>query len=68
MTSLSLTSGQILDIISALEAKEDFHYDSGDHQLAVYYMEMVNQFHRVHDRLKELPGEQREANLILAAN
>ena len=68
MTSLSLTSGQILDIISALETKEDFYYDAGDHQLAIYYMEMVNQFQRVYDRLQELPGEQREANLILAMN
>ena len=67
MTSISLTSGEILDIISDLEVKEDQAYDNGDRQLAIYYMEMVNKFHRINDRLSERPGEYREAELVLAA-
>ena len=36
MTELNLTSGQILDIMSALFDREDEAHDNGDEQLAVY--------------------------------
>ena len=67
MTSISFTSGELLDIIDALEIKENRAYDSGDAQLATYYLHLVNQFHRVNDRLSERPGEHRVAELVLTA-
>jgi hypothetical protein len=68
MTFLSLTSGQILDIISALEEKEDALYLADDKHLAAYYMQMGVQFQRIYDRLQDLVPEKRVANLVLAAN
>jgi hypothetical protein len=66
MTSVSFTSGEILDIIAALEVKEDKSYLAGDVQLASYYLNLVNQFQRINDRLSERPGEHRVAELVLA--
>lgn len=66
MTSISFTSGEIMDIIDALEVKEEYAYDNGEHQLAAYYMQLVNQFQRINDRLSERPGEHRVAELVLA--
>lgn len=69
MTQINFTSGQILDIISALEEKENHAYDvKDDKQLAAYYMNLGVQFQRVYDRLQDLPGEKRVAKLVLAAN
>lgn len=65
MKKISLTSGQLLDIISVLEEKEDAIYDAGDKALATYYMQMGNQFQRMYDRLQSLPGEQRVAELVM---
>lgn len=66
MTHVSFTSGELLDIIAALEYKEDYAYQvQNDPQLAAYYMHLVNQFQRIHDRLQDLPGEQRVANLAM---
>lgn len=67
MTMISFTSGQILDIISALEAKENEIYDNGDKHLADYYMNLGTQFQRVYDRLQDLPGEKQVANMVLTA-
>lgn len=68
MTSISFTSGEILDIISALEAKEEDAYHVQDNaHLAAYYLQMINQFQRINDRLQERPGEKRIANMVLAA-
>jgi hypothetical protein len=67
MTSISFTSGEIMDIISALEVKENQAYDGGDPQLAAYYMHMATQFERINDRLSERPGEYRVAELVLTA-
>jgi hypothetical protein len=67
MTTISFTSGQILDIISALEEKENALYDAGDKHLAAYYMQMGAQFQRVYDRLQDVVPEKRVANLVLAA-
>ena len=67
MTSISFTSGELLDIISALEIKEDQAYDSGDRLLAIYYMELANQFNRIYDCLQDKVPEYRVAELVLAA-
>ena len=66
MTTISFTSGEIMDIISALEVKEDQEYDAGNHHLAAYYMNIASQFYRIQDRLSERPGEHRVAELVLA--
>ena len=68
MTTISLTSGQILDIILALEEKENALYDADDKHLAAYYMNLGNQFQRVYDSLQGVVPENRVANLVLAAN
>lgn len=66
MTQVSFTSGELLDIIAALEYKEDYAYQvQNDLQLASYYLNMIDQFQRIHDRLQDLPGEQRVANLAM---
>ncbi len=67
MTTISFTSGQILDIISALEEIENSLYDAENKHLAVYYMNMASQFHRMYDKLQALPGEKRVAELVLAS-
>jgi hypothetical protein len=68
MTTISLTSGQILDIILALEEKENTLYDADDKHTAAYYMNLGNQFQRVYDKLQGVVPENRVANLVLAAN
>lgn len=69
MTQVSFTSGQILDIISALELKEDDAYgNKKDKHLAAYYMNLVSQFQRVYDKLQSEIPEHRIANLVLIAN
>jgi hypothetical protein len=69
MTSISFTSGELLDIISALEEKENLaylvDYDPG---LAAYYMNLGVQFQKVYDKLQEFVPENRVANLVLAVN
>ena len=68
MTSISFTSGEILDIISTLEDKAEKLEESAQFTLANYYYNIIEQFDKITEKLQELPGEQREANLILAAN
>jgi hypothetical protein len=68
MTQLSLTSGQILDIMESLRCKLISALNIGDEHLATYYENMIKQFEDVYDKLQELPGEKREAHLILAMN
>jgi hypothetical protein len=69
MTSISFTSGELLDIIKALEYYEDdAYFNQEDAPLASYYLSMQNQFQRIYDKLQELPGESRVANLVLAMN
>jgi hypothetical protein len=67
MTQLSLTSGELYDIISALQLVEEGVYDDGDHQGAAYYQNMIQQFELIHSKLLERPGEDRVAQLVLAA-
>lgn len=66
MTQISLTSGELLDIISALCDKEQALYDAEDYNLSAYYLNILQQFEEVVHRLEELPGEKRVANLVLA--
>jgi hypothetical protein len=69
MTSISFTSGELLDIIKALDYYEnDAYYNQKDAQLAAYYMRMENQFQLVLDKLKHFTPENRVAHLVLAAN
>jgi len=67
MTSISLTSGQILDIISSLEEKEIALFEADEKHLAAYYMQMGAQFQRIYDRLQDVQPEKRVANLVLAS-
>jgi len=62
---LTLTSGQLLDIIAALEEKEDAHYLAENRSLAAYYMQMGVVFQKAFDRLQDLPGEQRIVELVI---
>ena len=68
MTSISLTSGQILDIMSALEEKENALYDADNKHLAAYYMNLGVQFQRVYDKLEDKVPENRVANLVLVSD
>lgn len=68
MTSISFTSGELLDIMSALEEKENALYLAEDKHLAAYYMNLGVQFQRIYDKLQEFVPENRVAHLILAVN
>jgi len=68
MTSISFTSGELLDIISALEEKENALYLAEDYHLSAYYMNLGVQFQKVYDRLQEVAGEKRVAKLTLTVN
>jgi hypothetical protein len=68
MTSISFTSGELLDIISALEEKEDALYLAENYQLSAYYMNLGGQFQKVYDKLQDFVPENRVANLVLAVN
>jgi hypothetical protein len=67
MTQISLTSGEILDIISVFCDKEQAVYEN-DPYLSLYYLKIAQQFEGVYNKLQELPGEEKVANLILAAS
>lgn len=68
MTSISFTSGELLDIMSALEEKENALYLAEDKHLAAYYMNLGIQFQLIYDKLQEFVPENRVANLVLAVN
>ena len=66
MLTQSFTSGELLDIIAALEVKEDYSYEvQNDPHLAAYYMQLINRFQRIYDALQHLPGEHRIADLVV---
>lgn len=68
MTSISLTSGEVLDIISALQGVAlDFEL-SDNSTLAIYYLNIIQQFEGVYDKLQDFVPENRVANLVLACN
>jgi len=68
MTTISFTSGELYDIISALQLVEEGVYDDGDHQGAAYYQNMIQQFELISNKLQEFVPEDRVANLALVAN
>ncbi len=65
MTTISLTSGELLDLMGVLCDKEQSVYEENPH-LSAYYLNIMQQFEEVVHKLNELPGEKRVANLILA--
>lgn len=67
MITISLTSGEIMDIISALEVMENRADYNNDTHLASYYLSIEQQFQNVLNKLQERPGEKRVAELVLAA-
>jgi len=68
MTQISFTSGELLDIIDVLVEKENALFRADNHQLAAYYLNIIQQFELICDKLKERPGEDRVAHLVLASN
>ena len=66
MTSISLTSGEILDIIDTLRNKSDECYDNGQESLAWYYQDLMTKCEVILTKLQELPGEDRETTLVMA--
>lgn len=68
MTSISLTSGQIYEIVNLLCEKGEKAESDDDLILANYYCKMAEQFADVSTKLCDLPSEDRVANLILAMN
>lgn len=67
MTQVSLTSGEIKDLMDLLD-KKILETEEEKPTLASYYGNMYQQFESVLEKLKELPGEKRVAHLILAMN
>ncbi len=68
MTSISFTSGEILDIMSALHSKVKDAELVEEHHLANYYLNMIQQFEMIYDKLQDFVPENRVANLVLACN
>jgi len=68
MTSISLTSGEILDIISALHYKVKDAEIFDEPHLAAYYVNIIQQFEGVYDKVQDFVPENKVANLILACN
>jgi hypothetical protein len=66
MTSISLTSGELLDIIDSLCDKEQSVYEENPH-LASYYLNIIQQFENIVEKMNELPGEKRVATMVLAS-
>lgn len=66
MTSISFTSGEIYDIISALSCKGSAAEDAGDYHLSAYYLNMAQQFEEIAYKLQDFPGENRVAHLVMA--
>ena len=68
MTSISFTSGELLDIISALEDKAENLEESANFHLAAYYYNIIDQLDRITEKLEQFQPENRVANLVLIAN
>jgi hypothetical protein len=67
-TIVSFTSGELLDIMSALVDKADNLIEADQHHLATYYTNMAEQFEILHDKVQDLIPENRVAKLVLVAN
>jgi len=68
MTSISFTSGELLDIISTLEDKAENPEESANFTLANYYYNIIDQLDRITEKLEQFQPENRVANLVLVAN
>ena len=68
MTSISFTSGELLDIIEQLTEMADSLDDAENYTLAAYYFNMAQQFEMLNDKLQDFVPESRVANLVLSAN
>jgi len=68
MTQISLTSGELLDIINQLNEVADNLDDGENYTLATYYSKLAQQFEIVLDKLQDFVPENRVANLVLVAN
>lgn len=67
MTSVSFTSGELLDIISTLEKAIHSAEDNENPHLAAYYGNIQDQFRIILDEVKKKVPEYRVAELVLAA-
>lgn len=65
MTKVSLTSGEVMDVISALTSKGNSAFDSQDYHLADYYFKIAYQFEKVSEKLKDMIPEKRVAELVM---
>ena len=68
MTQVSLTSGEVMDVISSLTSKGNAAFDSQDYHLADYYFRIAYQFEKVSEKLEEMIPEKRVANLVMIQN
>jgi molecular chaperone GrpE (heat shock protein) len=68
MTTISFTSGELLDIISQLTAVADNLDDAENYTLSAYYSKIVQQFEMIYDKIQDFVPENRVANLALIAN
>lgn len=68
MTSISFTSGELLDIISTLEDKAENLEESANFHLAAYYYNIIEQLDKITEKLEDFVPEDRVANLVLIAN
>ncbi len=68
MTTISLTSGELLDIISALDDIGDNCMQADNVHLASYYAKLSQQFEIIYDKVQGFVPEDRVANLALIAN
>ena len=68
MTQVSFTSGELLDIISALEDKAENLEESANFTLSNYYYNIIEQLDKITEKLEDFQPENRVANLVLAMN
>ena len=67
MTTISLTSGELMDVIDCLNNRANSMEESDPH-LAAYYGRIYQQFEAVLEKMDDLVPENRVANLVLAMN
>ncbi len=68
MTTISFTSGELLDIISALDDVGDNCMQADNVHLASYYAKLSQQFEIIYDKVQGFVPEDRVANLALVVN
>jgi hypothetical protein len=68
MTTISFTSGELLDIADQLIEMADSLDEAENYTLATYYTNMSQQFLMLNDKLQDFVPENRVANLALVAN